>query len=58
MKKAAISDDRRAEQERWEQGLRDVHPHVAFYIEVRNGVQYVVAYDSKDASKGYGEFKP
>lgn len=48
---------KRKEQRDWERALERANPNVAFYIEVRHGVEFVVAYDSKDPKKHYGEFK-
>lgn len=48
---------KRKEQRDWERALERANPNVAFYLEVRHGVEFVVAYDSRDPKKHYGEFK-
>ena len=40
---------------RWEANLRATVPTVAFYVEMRGAVPYLVAYDSRDSTKHYGE---
>ncbi len=45
------------EQEEWKRSIRAAHPTAHFYIAVEQGVESLVAYDSKDASKEYGTWR-
>lgn len=44
-------------QQAWEAAIRAAHQTAVFYIDVRGGAQFVVAYDSHDAGKRYGEYR-